>query len=423
MIHDDGVATMSGAVRHGLPDLREVTPWTGTDWAGIAAAVAGRDAPIAVIDLRALAGNAAAMLQRAGGVPIRVASKSIRVRSVLEAVLALPGYHGVLAYTLGEAIWLAEHGIRDIVVGYPTVDLGALRRLVADPALAAEITLMVDSVDHLDAVDVAIRPSKRPAIRVAIDLDASWRAPLLGHIGVRRSPIHDPIEAFELAAAIVRRPGFRLVGMMGYEAQIAGAGNAPIGKPLTGLLMRGIQRLSAAELHERRAAAVRAVRSIAELEFVNGGGTGSLESTASDASVTELAAGSGFFAPALFDNYAHFRHAPAALFGLAVVRRPTPDIATLMGGGWIASGPHGADRSPTPVHPAGLRLLPREGAGEVQTPLTGAAARDLAIGDLVWFRHTKAGELSEHVDAFVVVDGDRAVAEAATYRGEGQVFL
>ena len=405
-----------------FPDLETVGPWVGTDWDALDAAAHGRPAPVAVLDLRALAANARSLPERADGLPIRIASKSLRVRSALEAVLALPGYRGVLAYTLREAIWLVENGIRDVVVGYPTVDLEAIARLVSDPLLAAEITLMVDSVDHLDAVDVVIRPSRRPPIRIAIDLDASLRSSILGDIGVRRSPVHEPREAFELAVAVVRRPGFELVGMMGYEAQIAGIGNAPR-NPLLGVVIRALQAMSELELHERRTAAVVAVRSIAELEFVNGGGTGSLESTARDASVTEVAAGSGLFSPALFDGYAHFRHAPAAFFALDVVRRPAPTIATLAGGGWIASGRAGADRLPRPVHPEGLRLLAREGAGEVQTPVTGEAARGLAIGDRVWFRHAKAGELSEHVDAYLLLDGGRVAGEAPTYRGEGKAFL
>ena len=146
-------------------------------------------------------------------------------------------------------------------------------------------------------------------------------------------------------------------------------------------------------------------------------------STRADPSVTEIAAGSGLFGPHLFDHYARFRPAPAASFALAVVRRPASDIATVLGGGWIASGPHGADRAPLPVWPAGLRMLPREGAGEVQTPLRGPAARDLAVGDRVWFRHTKAGELSEHLDEFLLVDDDRVTGALPTYRGEGRTFL
>jgi D-serine deaminase-like pyridoxal phosphate-dependent protein len=177
------------------------------------------------------------------------------------------------------------------------------------------------------------------------------------------------------------------------------------------------------ELVERRARAVAAVREHADLEFVNGGGTGSLEFTAADASVTEIAAGSGLFGGHLFDGYAHFTPAPAAAFALDVVRSPGPEHATILGGGWIASGPPGADRVPRIVWPEGLTMLARESAGEVQTPVTGPAARRLRAGDRVWFRHTKSCELSEHLNEFAVVDGHEVVDTVPTYRGEGKAFL
>jgi D-serine deaminase-like pyridoxal phosphate-dependent protein len=206
---------------------------------------------------------------------------------------------------------------------------------------------------------------------------------------------------------------------MAYEAQVAGQVNRGAGR----VHIRAMQKASIRELAERRGAAVAAVRQIADLEFVNGGGTGSLESTHADPSVTEIAAGSGLFGPHLFDGYVHFTPAPAASFAMSVVRRPTPEIATILGGGWVASGPPGTDRLPQIVWPEGLRMLPREMAGEVQTPVVGPAARDLRVGDRVWFRHTKAGEVSEHLDAFAVVENGRIVEETPTYRGEGKVFL
>lgn len=401
-------------------------------WPRLTAATAHLDPPLGVFDRAALASNAADLVRRAGGVPIRVASKSIRVRGVLDAVLAHPGFAGVLAYTLPEALWLADPGqpgggIDDVVLGYPSTDRAALARLAADEQLAARVTLMIDDVAHLDLIDSVVPPGSRPSIRIALELDASWRGPL-GHLGVRRSPLHEPAQLAALARAAVERPGFTLVGVMAYEAQIAGLGDAPPGRPVRGALVRGIQRRSRAELADRRGRAVAAVRAIAEaagtpLQFVNGGGTGSLESTAADPSVTELAAGSGLLGPHLFDTYRGFTPAPAAAFALPVVRRPTDDIATLLGGGWIASGPPGADRLPQVVWPEGLRMLGTEGAGEVQTPLRGPAARTLRIGDRVWLRHTKAGELAEHLDAYAVVDGDRVVGELPTYRGEGKVWL
>lgn len=396
-------------------------PWSDPDvyWSAMTRATAGDPAPVAAVGLAALRHNALDMVVRSGGVPLRVASKSIRVRDFVDAALALPGYSGILAFTLAEALWLAEtHD--DIVMGYPTVDRHGLGRLAHDEVAAGRITLMVDDLAQLDAVDATAPSTRRAEIRVAIDADASWRAPGLGHIGVRRSPVHDPSEVATLARAIAARPGFRLVGLMMYEAQIAGQPDAAGGSDA---VIRWMQRRSAHELHERRATIVAALRDIAPLEFVNGGGTGSLESTASDLSVTEITAGSGLLAGHLFDGYRAFDPAPAAAFALDVVRKPAADIATVLGGGWIASGPPLASRQPLPVWPVGLRTLSREGAGEVQTPLQGEAARKLHVGDRVWFRHAKSGELAERVDAYRVVDGDTVVATARTYRGEGMAFL
>jgi D-serine deaminase-like pyridoxal phosphate-dependent protein len=403
-------------------------PWlsAATYWQGLTDATAELDPPCAVIHLGALAHNAHDMLRRADGKPIRVASKSVRVREVLDAVLALPGYAGVLAYTLSEALWLAADepgrpGTRDVVVGYPTAERAAIARLAASPELAARVTLMVDSVAQLDLVDDVVPPGRREPIRVALELDASWNGPA-GHVGVWRSPVHTAAAARSLAQHIVERPGFALVGMMSYEAQIAGQGDDPAGRPAFAQTVRWMQRRSKAELLERRAAAVASVRDLAQLEFVNGGGTGSLEFTSADPSCTEIAAGSGLFGGHLFDNYRGFAPAPATAFALSVVRRPKRETATVLGGGWIASGPPGLDRMPRPVWPAGLELAPREMAGEVQTPLSGPAAEALRPGDRVWFRHTKSGELSEHVNEFALVGEHGVVGTTPTYRGEGKAF-
>ncbi|QIG40218.1 amino acid deaminase/aldolase [Microbacterium sp. 4R-513] len=403
------------------PESADAQTWAdpAAYWGAMTTAVADVSGPVAALSLPALRFNALDMLVRAGGMPIRVASKSVRIREVVDATLALPGYHGILAFTLPEALWLAEtHD--DVVLGYPTADRGAIARLAADETAAARVTLMVDDIAQLDLVDAVAPPGRRAPIRLAIDADASWRAPGLGHIGVYRSPVHEPAEVANLARLIADRPGFRLVGLMMYEAQIAGQGDA------TGsgdAVIRWMQRRSGHELLERRAAIVDAVERIAPLDFVNGGGTGSLELTASDRSVTEVTAGSGLLAGHLFDGYRAFDPAPAAAFSLEVVRKPAPDIATVLGGGWIASGPPVASRQPAPVWPQGLKTMSREGAGEVQTPLRGEAARDLRVGDRVWFRHAKSGELSERVEEFQLVQGDRRVGTTPTYRGEGKTFL
>jgi D-serine deaminase-like pyridoxal phosphate-dependent protein len=375
------------------------------------AATEGLEPPFAVVDLDAFDANAADLLARARGKPVRLASKSVRCRALIDRALGA-GLRGVLAFTLPEALWLAA-GHEDVVVAYPTVDRAALRELATGPA-RERVTVMADCTEHLDL----IAAGGTGPVRVCIDVDAGWW-PLGGRvrIGARRSPLRTPEQAAALAREIAARPRLELDGLMMYEAQIAGVGDRPPGNPLLGAALRAMQRASARELATRRASVVAA---LPPLRFVNGGGTGSVGGTAAEASVTEVAAGSGLLAPTLFDAYTSFAPRPAAFFALPVVRRPSSGVATVLGGGYPASGPAGRDRLPRPVLPPGLRLDRREGAGEVQTPLHGG---DLRIGDRVWFRHAKAGELCERFDVLHLVRGDRVVETVPTYRGEGRTFL
>ncbi|MDA0636907.1 amino acid deaminase/aldolase [Nonomuraea sp. MCN248] len=387
-------------------------------------ATASLEPPLAILDLAALRANAASMVRRATGKPIRVATKSIRSRPLLDQVLAIDGFRGLLAFTLPEALWLASHGHTDLVVAYPTADRHALAELAGDAEAARRITITVDSADHLAFIDHAlagVRP--RHEIRLCLDVDAGF-VTLGGRFraGALRSPVRDADQAADLAAAIAKRPGYRLTGLLAYEAQIAGVGDAPPSAAY-GRAVRLMQTLSARELVLRRGRIVNAVRQVADLEFVNAGGTGSIERTVREKAVTEVAAGSGLFHPRLFDFYRGFTGRPAAMFALPVVRRPGHDTVTVLGGGYLASGPAGPSRVPQPYLPAGLRYSRDEGAGEVQTPLTGQAAEDLRIGDRVWFRHAKAGELCERFDTLHLVDGDTVVDSVPTYRGEGRTFL
>ncbi len=384
------------------------------------------EAPFAFVDLDAMWANADDMLRRAGDKPIRIASKSVRCRALLERILGREErFRGLLTFTLPETLWLAEQGFDDMVLAYPTADTEALSRLAiqsaANPASAP--VLMVDSSSQLDLIE-SVLGSGAGAVRVCMEIDAGWW-PLGGRlkVGPKRSPVHSLDQAIELAREIQRRPQIELVGLMAYEGQIAGVGDRPPGRRLRAAMIRFMQRRSARELRKRRGRIVVAVHESARLEFVNGGGTGSLEVTAADPAVTELAAGSGFYAPTLFDHYSSFTLTPAAAFALPIVRKPSSGVATALGGGYLASGSGDALRLPAPWLPQGLRLDPEEGAGEVQTPLLGAPARELAVGDRVYMRHTKAGELCERFNALYLVEGGEIVDEVPTYRGEGHAFL
>jgi D-serine deaminase-like pyridoxal phosphate-dependent protein len=384
------------------------------------------EAPFAFVDLDAMWANAAEMLERAGEKPVRVASKSIRCRALLEAILGRDErFAGLMTYTLPETLWLAEHGFEDLLLAYPTADVGALGELALRSVASPEGSpiVMVDCVEQLEAIESVLGAGAAP-VRVCIDLDAGWWA-LRGRIkvGPKRSPVHTVEQAVDLAREIERRPQIELDALMAYEGQIAGVGDRPPSRRLRGAAIRFMQRRSAAELAERRAAVVAALGEFVALEIVNGGGTGSLELTAAEEAVTEVTAGSGFYAPALFDHYSRFSLTPAAGFALPVVRKPSSRVATALGGGYLASGSGDPARLPAPWLPADLELDPEEGAGEVQTPLLGDAAAALEIGDRIYMRHAKAGELCEHFDVLHLVEGESIVDAVPTYRGEGKSFL
>ena len=59
----------------------------------------------------------------------------------------------------------------------------------------------------------------------------------------------------------------------------------------------------------------------------------------------------------------------------------------------------------------------------MQTPLRGPGAAALRVGDRVWLRHAKAGELCERFNELHLVRGDELVETVPTYRGEGEAFL
>jgi D-serine deaminase-like pyridoxal phosphate-dependent protein len=394
-----------------------------TNYADYERACAGLEAPFALVDLDAMWQNATSMLTRAAGKPIRVASKSVRCRELLDRILARDaGFRGLMTFTLAETLWLRGQGFGDLLLAYPTADRASLHELAQFDGADRPI-LMVDSVEQLDWIARAV-PGPAAPLRLCVEFDTGYRLPGgLATIGPKRSPIRTPEQATALAREIDRRPQLELAGLMGYEGHIAGVGDRPLGKPLQGPAIRALQRASIGEIAERRAAIVDAVREVAPVGFVNGGGTGSLHTTAAEDVVTEVTAGSGFYASTLFDRYSAFDQRPAAMFALPVVRRPRADTVTLLGGGYVASGPAGKDRLPEPFLPSGLSLDALEGAGEVQTPVKGAATRSLRVGDNVYLRHAKAGELCERFDTLHLVEGGTIVDEVPTYRGEGHAFL
>lgn len=379
--------------------------------------------PFAFVDLDLFEQNRVQILRRAGTKPVRIASKSIRCLLLIQRLLASdPRFTGVMCFSAPEAVFLSQHGLDDLLIGYPCWHPAQIRAVCTEIRRGKTITLMLDSQRHVRHL-AAIAAAENVVLPVCLDIDLSLDLPGL-HFGVWRSPVTAPTAALGVWEVIQRSPRLRLDGVMGYEAQIAGLGDQAPGQRTKNMLIRLLKRRSLRLIKQRRATIVEALCAAgAALRFVNGGGTGSLETTAQEAAVTEVTAGSGFFSPALFDQYRQFQHLPAAGFATEIVRQPQPHIYTCHGGGYIASGAVGTAKQPLPYLPRGAHLLPLEGAGEVQTPVRYRGDEQLSLGDPIFFRHSKAGELCERFNTLLLIQNGRIVEQAPTYRGAGHSFL
>jgi D-serine deaminase-like pyridoxal phosphate-dependent protein len=403
----------------------------GLSYEAIREALRGERLPAALVDLDAFDRNIDVHreLIHGRGTPLRPASKSIRVVSLLQRVLERGGddFRGVLCFTVREAGFLASRGFSDFLVAYPEYgepDLQLAARLTAE---GHRIALTTDSVEGVERIATA---AQRAGVRLNVVLCVDMSLKLFGgrvHLGVRRSPIHSPDDVLRVAQVVTKTQSLNLLGLLGYEAQIAGLQDAnPFDRWMNGPKSL-VKRRSIREVRERRAAIVEHLRRQGiPLTLVNGGGVGSLDSTTPDTGVTEITAGSGFYKPHLFDYYRapHMaRLEPAAFFALEVTRRPTARMVTCLGGGYVASGPPGWDKIPRPWLPAGLVLGADEACGEVQTPLSIPAGLQLSLGDPVIFRHAKGGELMERFHEVLLLQQGRIVDRVPTYRGDGQCFL
>ncbi|HEX6543891.1 MAG TPA: amino acid deaminase/aldolase [Ktedonobacterales bacterium] len=386
-------------------------------------AFAGHSMPFAWLDHDALDENIRAIAGKASGKHIRIASKSVRSVAVLRRIFAAsPVFRGLMCFTAREAAWLAGQGFNDLLIGYPAWhpdDLTAVARAVAD---GAHITLMVDSVAHVEQAEMAAR---QHAVRLPLCLEVDMALSVPGlHFGAWRSPLQNADLARPTLERIARSEHVSLDGIMGYEAQVAGVGDNYPGQRAKNALVRRLKQRSVRLDAERRAAVVSLAESLCgPLRFVNGGGTGSMATTGQEPVVTEITVGSGFFSPALFDNYRDFRYLPAAGYAIEIVRIPAPGIYTCLGGGYSASGGAGKDRLPVVYLPTDARLDSLEGAGEVQTPIHYRGPERLALGDPILLRHAKAGELCERFTHLVCIQNGAIVDEVTTYRGDGQCFL
>lgn len=366
--------------------------------------------------------NVETILNRANRGTIRVASKSVRSIGILKYLFQKSDrFKGLMSFTVLESLQLIKEGFDDILLGYPCVENQLISK-VSDVILEGKtIVLMVDLVEHIQQIN-KIGKEKNVQIPICIDLDCSSDfGPI--HFGVWRSSITNNNKLQVLLDEIKKSDFVKLDGLMGYEAQIAGLGDNVKGD-FKNPIIKFLKKKSIKEVHKRRTSAIKLIQKNGfKLRFINGGGTGSIKETLQEEKITEVTVGSGFYNPHLFDNYSTFKLEPAAGFAVQIVRKPKENYFTCHGGGYIASGGIEKLKEPKIYLPKNVKLDTNEGCGEVQTPIIYKGKENLKIGDPIFFRHAKSGELCERFNELYLIRNNKIIDKITTYRGDGFAYL
>ncbi len=388
--------------------------------------------PAAIVNLDAFDHNVDKLAELVGksGKTMRIATKSIRVPDlILRALTKYPEiFKGVMCFTAEEASFLHTLGIDDLLVAYPTVqqsDLNMLRELHES---GAKVSLVVDSVDQMKLVSEAMKELKTP-FPVVIEMDMSLR-PMrdLVHLGVRRSPVRTTDDLRTLLKASRDYPNLQVIGVMAYEAAVAGLTDNNPHKKMLNPVATLVRKMVISYAAKLRAEVPKIFEEVGiPLKIFNGGGTGSINYAVNEKDLTEVTMGSGLLCSHLFDYYSNlkdtFYFEPSIYFALQTTRTSDPGYITCLGGGYIASGEPGWDRVPKPVMPEGLKLTSSEACGEVNTPMVVTGAITPPLGGPTLFRPAKAGELAERFNEYLLVSDEQVTGQAKTYRGMGKCFL
>ena len=377
--------------------------------------------PFAWLDLDALDANIDYVAAKTNK-PIRIATKSVRSVQLLRYIAdRLPHVAGYMTYTAAETAYLLEQGFDHLLLGYPVMEPNAIKKCLQSIKQGKDVTFMVDHLDQIKyLVDIAKPLDVIVPICIDINVSVDFR---LVYFGTKRSPLHSYETVAKLLSEI-EGMNVEIKGVMTYEAQVAGVADLPDLTVTSKVKSRVIQQLkskSLKKIEKIRNETISIIRHLHSPSIINGGGSGSIDFT-DVLDVTEITVGSAFLAPALFDRYQSLNLKKASGFALAVVRQYNRETFVCHGGGYIASGAPGSDRLPSFYEEGRYSYLSLEGAGEVQTPIVDKN-QSLAIGDTVYFRHAKAGELGERFLTLHALRGSDYAGSYLTYRGEGQCFL
>ncbi|MBT3983117.1 MAG: hypothetical protein HOE90_17320 [Bacteriovoracaceae bacterium] len=357
---------------------------------------------------------------------LRLATKSIRNIWLIKYILKRSNvFEGVMCYSVHEAQHLFDNGIDDLLIAYPQIDFDSLAGLLDLAKKGANFSMACDHSEQLSIIDKYWNEfaGDLPPFPLCLDLDVSLRPLPFVHIGALRSSIVDIAGLKACIEKVNSLNNLKIKGILTYEAQIASLQDQSPFTVLLNPIKKLIKSWAIKDVKKKREEITKYLKvSGIQYDYYNGGGSGSLPYTSKEPWISEVTVGSGLLESHIFDYISDNKNRPAIVFGLNITRRPKKGVVTCQSGGFIASGEMGKDKFPLPYRPVGMKYIPMEMAGEVQTPLSGPWADKLSVGDPVFFRPSKAGEIAERFNLYHFLRDGEVESSASTYRGDGKAF-
>jgi D-serine deaminase-like pyridoxal phosphate-dependent protein len=230
--------------------------------------------PVLVIDRDALQRNIEAMARfaRVNGMALRPHAKTHKSVEIAKLQVAA-GAAGVCCAKMGEAEALAPGGVANILITSPVVTPQTIERLVALNGKIADLRVVADNPDNVDALGAAASAAGK-VLNVVVDIDP----------GIRRTGVASSDAALALARRIAGERSLRFAGVQFYcgaQQHIESYADRRVAIVERTEYLRGIvETLKIADFAP---------------EVVTGGGTGTHHIDAELGVLTELQAGSYVF--------------------------------------------------------------------------------------------------------------------------------
>lgn len=264
------------------------------------------DTPALLIDLPIMERNIAKMAEYFRGVKANLRPHAKTVKTPILALKQIEaGAIGICCAKVGEAEAMAAGGVKDIFITNQVVTPQKIARLIG-LTHHADISVAVDTSENVADLSRAAEAGG-VELKVLVEVD----------VGIHRSGVEPGKPTLKLAQEVVKAPGLKFMGLMGYEGHVV---FIPDFETRATKAREDIQRLiDTAELLERSGIPV---------EVVSSGGTGTYNITGAMPRITEIQAGSYIFVDGKYRSI--LTDFDCALTVLAtVINRPRKDRATI----------------------------------------------------------------------------------------------